>query len=283
MNKLKLDLTNSSLNAESVKQTNQSAVKRFEQSASTYKQKARLQKDTGRLLLKRIDEALVKSQDSKPFPLLMPDFGLDLGCGPGLFTNELAKRCHYLTSSDLSMAMLHSNDNGAGKVCADSHSLPFQTNSIDWCYSSLMVQWCDFESVVREALRAVKPGGVVAIATLLPGSLFELESAWKEVDSGQHIHQYQTEFELKQALSSLDFNKLSTSKKDFVYWYKDAMALAKELKSLGANFVKQRSNKGLVSLNKWRDMESNYKRLFFNLEKQALPATYCVQTIVITK
>ncbi|MDA8621646.1 methyltransferase domain-containing protein [Psychrosphaera sp.] len=259
MNKTNLDLDDSIL---SVKHSNQSAVKRFEQSANTYKQKAQLQKDTGRLLLKLLDEALAKSQESKPFPFLVPDFGLDLGCGPGLFTSELNKRCNYLASCDLSVAMLNSNHNKAGKVCGDSHSLPFQTDSIDWCYSSLMVQWCDFESVVQESLRVIKPGGVVAIATLLPGSLYELESAWKEVDNGQHIHQYQSEFELKQALSNLNYSQLFTTKKDFVYWYKDAMALAKELKSLGANFVKERSNKGLMSLNKWRDMESNYKRLF---------------------
>ncbi|GAB2992535.1 methyltransferase domain-containing protein [Psychrosphaera aestuarii] len=254
----------------------------FGNSALTYRNKAQLQLETGQLLINALQENLradIKSRCARD----AIKWGLDLGCGPGLFQPQLNSLPGELISFDLSKPMLNTNPALNNKVCGDSHSLPIQTNSIDWVFSNLMVQWCDFDTVITEVDRVLKPGGTAVISTLLPGSLYELEAAWAHVDSDRHIHQYQKSNDIEQSLLRLSAADIQSCQYELVYWYTDAMSLAKELKSLGANIVSNRGQKGLIGKRKWQLMEHHYRDLFANKGTNLVPATYRVKTIVINK
>lgn len=111
-----------------------------------------------------------------------PDKGgvmLDLGCGPGLYTLELARRTGgQVLGADLTEAMLRRAAMRASvlpgnKVChqgivgfvgADAHQLPFPTAAFDlllvgFCFPHFAVP----QRVVEEIARVVRPGGRVAL------------------------------------------------------------------------------------------------------------------------
>jgi ubiquinone/menaquinone biosynthesis C-methylase UbiE len=114
--------------------------------------------------------------------------GLDAGCGVGLqcmlFAEEVGPNGH-ITGIDVSAEMLeHGRElvNKAGLSAqvsfqeADIASLPFDDNTFDWIWSADCAGYGPWETLnlLREMVRVVKPGGIVAIAAwsseqLLPG------------------------------------------------------------------------------------------------------------------
>lgn len=248
-------------------------IKQFDTSASTYTTSPTLQQELGDILFKTI------------FPCSFDDTSviLDLGCGPGLFTQRIKTLGGQLLSIDLSQSMLIQNSLSNAKLRSDSHCLALQNESVDLVFSNLMMQWCDAQQVLAEIHRVLKPGGTAVISTLLPGSLFELQQAWSTVDNDQHIHQYQSGKCISSTLASLTWRQKSTTEQELVYHYSNARQLAKELKSIGANHVHNRKRVGLVGKGAWKKMENAYRRQFLNPELNMISATYRALTIKLKK
>ena len=244
--------------------------KHFSHSADTYRKGAQLQRHVGRRLLENLEP--------KQMGLC-----LDLGCGPGLYTYELGERFNSLISLDLSLSMLKENENPAAKIQADGHALPILSQSVDSVFSSLMIQWCDLDKVLAEVHRVLKPGGQAVISTLVSGTLFELKTAWSDVDEDCHVHQYLSQAEAEQAISQQDWHRQETKAERQTFWFDNARGLAKELKHLGANYVGQRHNKGLMTKRRWLRMESAYAERFLDKTTGQVPATYQVLYLNLIK
>ena len=256
---------------ETIKHISSDQVARhFTAGAQTYSLGAQLQHAVANALLNKIPK------DQK-------NVGLDLGCGPGLFSQPLNKFASTVLSVDLSMAMLKKHPVQTNKIQGNSHQLPFKPNKLDWVFSSLMIQWCDFEQVTQQVYEGLKPGGKAYISTLVEGSLFELEQAWKAVDDDRHIHDYLSIETLVSKINRGQWQQVSIEQQQNVFWFDDVKGLAKELKMLGANYVKNRKNKGLMSKTKWQTMESEYRKRFFNTKRHAIPATYQVVLLELKK
>jgi malonyl-CoA O-methyltransferase len=76
-------------------------------------------------------------------------------------------------------------------IAGDAERLPLQDSTCDLIFSSLAVQWCaDFEAVLSEAFRVLKPGGIFAFASLCVGTLFELRDSWRQVDGLVHVNRF---------------------------------------------------------------------------------------------
>lgn len=75
---------------------------------------------------------------------------------------------------------------------ADAEQLPVPDNSTDLIFSNLMIQWSTRpELVLAECQRILKPGGILAISTLLAGTLEELKQAWAYADPGRpHVNRF---------------------------------------------------------------------------------------------
>lgn len=95
---------------------------------------------------------------------------LDLGCGPGSITIELATHVAHVDGVDASPQAIAAAARAAGSVdnvqfhVADVHALPFDAASFDVVFAHQVLQHLgDPVSALREARRVLKPGGIVAV------------------------------------------------------------------------------------------------------------------------
>jgi len=114
--------------------------------------------------------------------------GLDAGCGIGLqcmLIAEVAGITGHITGLDISAEMLDYGrkiveEAGLSEQLSfhegDVANLPFENNTFDWAWSADCVGYSPQEPLplLKELIRVVKPGGLIAIAawsseTLLPG------------------------------------------------------------------------------------------------------------------
>jgi malonyl-CoA O-methyltransferase len=211
---------------------------------------------------------------------------LDLGAGTGFFTDLLASRYQQVLGLDISKNMLRfAKDNRSEAISwleADAYKIPLQDNSIDFVYSNLMIQWCDpLDLVLDEVMRVLKPGGLFVFSTLVDGTLFELKSAWAQVDDDQHVIDFKPEQDIRPLFDGNDRKLLNSKQQDIVLEYDSVLHLAHELKSLGANHVPKKQGKGLAGKDKWQKMTKSYQDF---LEPSGIyPATYKVFSGLIVK
>jgi malonyl-CoA O-methyltransferase len=245
-------------------------ARHFGRARESYEQAARLQ----RLVA---DKALT---------LLTPTAGLllDLGSGPGWFHPTLKQHCSELIALDLSFDMLQKTFAAQQATLvfqANAQSLPVATESVDRVFSSLMLQWCEQpELVLQEINRVLKPGGSAVLSTLLDGTLQEFKQAWSQVDHHQHINQFlpldfyqQPEFQHSRLGLQLQTELVQLE-------YPDVLALARELKDLGANTVTQGRNKALTGKQSWQKVQQVYPSRCLDGQ---ISASYQVLYLTLTK
>lgn len=211
---------------------------------------------------------------------------LDLGSGTGFFTDILAGSYQQVMGLDISKDMLRFAQQNRNKAIswfeADAYNMPLQDNSVDFIYSNLMIQWCDpLDSLLNEVMRVLKPGGLFIFSTLVNGTLYELKSAWAQVDDDQHVIDFKTEADVKTLLNGPDRKLLEAKQQDVILEYENVLHLARELKSLGANHVPKKQGKGLAGKEKWQRMTKSYQD--FLEPDDIYPATYKVFSGLVVK
>jgi malonyl-CoA O-methyltransferase len=118
-------------------------------------------------------------------------------------------------------------------IAGDAERLPLQDSTCDLIFSSLAVQWCeDFASVLGEARRVLKPGGVFAFASLCVGTLFELRDSWRQVD-GWCTSTASASSRFISVVRGQWLAAISLETRPHVLHYPDVRSLTHELKALG--------------------------------------------------
>ncbi|MCE0758809.1 malonyl-ACP O-methyltransferase BioC [Marinobacter sp. G11] len=228
----------------------------FGSASGTYDSASRLQKAMGDTMLACIPGSL------KPANIL------DLGCGTGWFTRKLANQ--YLNAAvigaDLAPGMLQQakarSPETIGWLNADAEQLPLADNSADLIFSNLMIQWSTRpETVLAECKRILKPGGTLAISTLLDGTLEELKQAWTKADPGQpHVNRFTHHADWQQLTSrQLPGSTLETA--TLTLPYDSPMALNRELKHLGAVFKGEERRRTVTAPGRFKAMCAAYPTL----------------------
>lgn len=105
---------------------------------------------------------------------------LDLGCGAGHVSFQIAPRAKEVVAYDLSLEMLDvvaraASERGFDNIVTEqgvAERLPFQDESFDCVLSRFSVHhWRNFEAALREAVRVLKPGGIAGfVDAVSPGS-----------------------------------------------------------------------------------------------------------------
>jgi len=95
---------------------------------------------------------------------------LDLGCGTGMFIEELSTRAKFVVGVDTSLEMLKVAKGRAREtvlVQADADALPFADRSFDAVVSVTLLQnMSDPAVTVREVARVLRPSGVAVLTVL---------------------------------------------------------------------------------------------------------------------
>ncbi len=246
----------------------------FSRAADSYDSVADLQRAVGVQLLARLPVQLA------------PQRWLDLGCGTGHFSRVLAARFPQAegVALDLAEGMLHHARplGGAQRfVAGDAESLPLRDGCVDLIFSSLAVQWCaDFASVLSEARRVLRPGGVLAFTSLCVGTLQELRDSWQAVDGFVHVNRFRRLQDYQQLCADSGLQLLNLERKAQGLHFADLRQLTHELKALGAHNLNPGRPGGLTGRARIRALVEAYEGF---RQPQGLPATYQVVYGVLQK
>ncbi|MGM0766929.1 MAG: malonyl-ACP O-methyltransferase BioC [Pseudomonadota bacterium] len=230
----------------------------FGAASTTYETASRLQRLMGTAMLERLP---VHRPGAKPLRIL------DLGCGTGYFTRQLAQRYPdaRITAADLSPGMIEharkTGGEGISWVLADAERLPFADGAYDVVFSNLMVQWSDCPGrVFDQCRRVLAPGGVLHCSTLLDGSLCELEQAWALADPGhRHVNRFETMVATMRCVEDR-LPGASVEAETVVLDYDSPQALIRELKCLGAVYKGADRRRTLTAPGRVRAMFDHYPR-----------------------
>lgn len=246
----------------------------FSRAAASYDSVAQLQRDVGHALLERLP------------PGLQPARWVDLGSGTGYFSRALAQRFEGAPglAVDIAEGMLgHARREGGATwhIAGDAERLPLRSESCELIFSSLAVQWCaDFTAVLAEASRTLRPGGVLAFASLCTGTLHELRESWRAVDGLVHVNRFRTLQDYQRLCAASALQVLDLQAVPHVLHYPDVRSLTHELKALGAHNINPGRPAGLTGRARMLGLVQGYEA--FRVEA-GLPATYQVVYAVLRK
>lgn len=198
-----------------------------------------------------------------PFDL-SPARILDSGCGTGHGLPLLNRRwpMAQVVSLDFAFAMVQQLARGSGQLCGDAECLPLVTQSMDFYWSNLALQWCDADSFMREAARVMKPGAKLAVSTLGPDTFNELRTAFKGVDTYRHTIDFCDEARLLSAFSGAGLRVQQLQRVPTVLHYPDISMLLDAVRKLGANRVTGVNRRGgLMGKVEWTRFVAQYERL----------------------
>ena len=125
---------------------------------------------------------------------------LDLGAGTGAVARRVARR--FRDAEVLSVDPVHVLLRRATKraprwfsrhrhVAGDAERLPLATHCVDLIVSNVALPWFDpVDDALAECLRTLRPGGLLLLSTLGPGTLKELAAAWPDGGGPPRMHPF---------------------------------------------------------------------------------------------
>ena len=240
----------------------------FSRAAQSYDSMAGLQRQVGRNLLRHCGSKLTGQV-------------ADLGCGTGYFSPQLLQlpAVSRVIGIDLAEGMLKFAKSSRisrdiSWLCADAECLPLADNTVDSLFTSLSIQWCeDLPGLFSELARVLKPGSILAFATLGPDTLFELRDSWAQVDDFVHVNRFQ-EASAHQLGLGPHFDQISFTEERIELEYAELKQLTDELKGIGAHNLNSGRITGLSGRQRIQTFKNAYEG--FRKSNGMLPATYQV-------
>ena len=265
VNQVNMALANTSKKA-----INKEAVKAsFSKAADHYDQFAELQREIGHHLFGLMPVNVKQSTSI-----------LDLGCGTGYFSALLRDVSikASLTCFDLSPQMLQRTAQRKLSQCryieGDIDAQPFTAGQFDLIFSNLVLQWSEQLSLsLQQTNQALNNGGNLCFSTLLDGSLFELQQAWKSVDSAVHVNHFLTKEQVLIAVKLAGYQRVNIFTETRIKKYTDVISVLKALKGIGANHVHDRDTKQTSNRQLLKQLELGYQPFkdqdgYYNLSYQ---------------
>lgn len=187
---------------------------------------------------------------------------LDVGCGTGSFA---ASAKHWqITGVDLAFGMCRkAATRQAVTINASADALPFIDGHFDGVFSSLMLQWAIRpERELAEMARVLKRGGTAVVATLVEGTLAELQESFATIDDTPHVS-YFPQAHLLQALArSAGFSVVLSEKSTVTQQYDDIRTLMQSIRAIGAANKQAGRKRGMMTPSQLTKLEEAYRNAF---------------------
>lgn len=248
----------------------QQIANKFNQTANNYNSAALAQMSIANNLINRYQ--LIK-QSGKII--------LDVGCGTGLATQQLARRFANsqvygldLAPAMLSVARQKPMDN-LHYLCADMEQLPLPDNSVDWVFSNFSLHWSlNLAQTLQEIYRVLKLDGLLMFT--IPGlnTFNELKYSWQMADQYQHVNDFLDLHDLGDGLKKSNYHDPVLDIEYLTLTYSSVKHMFADLRNLGVNYLinNQRTNHGLTGKATFQKMLRAYETLRRTDGK--LPLTY---------
>jgi malonyl-CoA O-methyltransferase len=244
--------------------------KAFNKQAAEYEFAAKVQHEIGTRLFERLNYLKIE-----------PKRILDLGCGPGYFSRELA--LFYpkaqIIGLDLAQAMLieaKKKQNWRRKwslVTADMITMPFATGTFDLVFANQVIHWSNpLTQVFRELNRVLNVNGCFMFTTLGPDTFKELKTAWAGANSYAHVNEFPDMHDIGDMLLSEYFLDPVMDMELLAVHYESLPKLLNALKKQGVKNINSQRNQGLTGKNSWRAFENNFATMLTKSGKY--PLTY---------
>ena len=204
-----------------------------------------------------------------------PEEILDIGSGTGYCANKLSTQfsTSEITSLDIAFDMLSFAKKSilqkGGEcqrqqwLCGDAEELPFSDNSFDLVVSNLAIQWCENpQQVFKELFRVMKPGAQAWVSTLAEQTLVELKESWARVDTCVHVNNFLSFENIVQLLEDRPFSGKNYVHEQQTYFYESLVALANELKGIGAHNQNSGQPTGLTGKRKLKQLKQDFERKY---------------------
>jgi malonyl-CoA O-methyltransferase len=199
---------------------------------------------------------------------LTPRRVLDAGAGTGLGAAALARR--YPQARVVALDHAHGMCRRARRrrgwrhrfdvVRGDLAALPLPDSSVDLLFCNLGLQDCQpLDDVLAGIRRVLADGGVFTFATLGPGSMAELRTAWREVDAVPRVHPFVDMHDLGEALGRAGLRDPVLDVERVVFTYPDWPALVGELRRLGGASALRARPPGLTAPGRLAALERAYE------------------------
>lgn len=188
----------------------------------------------------------------------------DIGCGTGTALPHLKLRgAKHLTGVDMAEGMLQAaaqyQDEHTQLLLADADDLPIKSQVVNGVFSSLMLQWSENpQHTLQEWQRILKPGGTLAVATLLPGTQRELKEAWQTIDNHPHVNDFISQDAVIAALKASGFKNIMQHQECLTEHYGSINELLRGLKNIGATNVNPGRRSGLGGRSALRQLAAHY-------------------------
>ncbi|WP_133137875.1 malonyl-ACP O-methyltransferase BioC [Legionella rowbothamii] len=244
--------------------------KAFNQHAAEYELAAKVQHEIGTRLLERLH-----------YLKIAPQRILDLGCGTGIFSRELAQMYPkaQVVGLDLAHSMLlqaqkkHSWRRKWPLVSADMKQLPFATGAFDLVFANQVIHWGEsLEFVFRELNRVMKPNACLMFTTLGPDTFKELKHAWSGANDFAHVNEFPDMHDVGDCLMAEHFLEPVMDMELLAVHYESLLKLVHSLKAQGVKNINSGRNQGLTSRGSWKKFEQNYTSL--QTDTGRYPLTY---------
>ena len=242
----------------------------FNAHADEYTKAATVQHEIGERLFERLD-----------YLKISPHYVLDLGCGPGIFSQRLKK--YYpnavIVGLDLAINMLKQAKINQGwrkkwgLVNADMLALPFPAGLFDVVFANQVIHWASpLSMVMREIHRVMSSTGCLMFSTLGPDTFNELRQAFATIDDHAHVNDFPDMHDVGDALLRECFLDPVMDMEILTAHFSSLTALLRALKSQGVPNIHPARNSGLTGKQAWRQFE--HAMLSFRTQDGKFPLTY---------